>query len=393
MVYLYVRKYAKLISFYFFFYMYIPFSSYYGISPAYIFNYWQPVEKLPRKNKNWITASENKKKFRSEISSTGLKRIEKTIDWFYYLTPKKQINQIHDDRRFSFKLSFLTLTLPCEQLHTDLFIKKNMLNQLMIRLRKNFNCNNYLWKAEKTKSKNIHFHILLDNYVPYSAVNIYWNSILSTNGYIKKYQENQTKFHENGFHFRKEFEKSWPYENQLKAYKKGIAENWRNPTGTTDIHALKKVKNVKAYIKKYLCKKLYEVDICGPNPNYNYSIDFNMSNAEGISDSNSKEKKEETDKTQIEGALWFCSHTLSHINNITLQEYSDLNIEFENYRKNYPSGYKDCDYGTLYFINFENYKSVNMPTLAKEIDIGLISIREEFFRQKEISFSSKNILQ
>lgn len=152
-----------------------------------------------------------------------------------------------------FMPTFITLTLPAEQMHSDKDLNSKGLNRLLIKIKRSHSVKNYLWRAERQKNGNIHYHILVDKYISYKLINHYWNCILSDLGYIDKYRENQKLFHAKGFKVRTDLLSKWSYEKQLKAYRQGIADNWSNPN-TTDIHSLKKVKNVTAYICKYTTK-------------------------------------------------------------------------------------------------------------------------------------------
>jgi hypothetical protein len=100
------------------------------------------------------------------------------------------------------------------------------LNTFLITLERKFKVSVYLWKAESQNNGNIHFHILVNSFIPHQEIRSIWNSILDNLGYIDL------------------FEKKHKH---------------RNPN-STDIHGLykdktgKNIGNIGAYLAKYMSK-------------------------------------------------------------------------------------------------------------------------------------------
>jgi hypothetical protein len=92
-----------------------------------------------------------------------------------------------------------------------------------------YNLKNYIWKAEVQKNGNIHFHILQETYVHHSDLRALWNSCQDKLGYVQEFTDRVHK---------------------------------ENPN-STDIHALKGVRNVEAYVSKYMSKFDAVRPICG----------------------------------------------------------------------------------------------------------------------------------
>lgn len=84
-------------------------------------------------------------------------------------------------------LSFITLTLSDKQIHSDKEIKRNMLNEFLIRMKRNEKMLDYIWKAEPQKNGNIHFHIITPCYIDKFKVSKHWNNIQLKNGYLDNY--------------------------------------------------------------------------------------------------------------------------------------------------------------------------------------------------------------
>ena len=150
--------------------------------------------------------------------------------------------------------TFVTLTLPSVQQHTDNLIKREFLNRLVLRMKRNAGVKYYFWRAEPQENGNIHFHILVDRWIGWEWLRDSWNVILREHGYIDAYRKEQLAYHKNGFKVRRMVLKTWGLEAQEKAYQRGMAEDWQNPN-TTDVHKLQSIENVAAYVVKYVTKK------------------------------------------------------------------------------------------------------------------------------------------
>lgn len=187
------------------------------------------------------------------LSGSSVKKIRNYVNiWVDCLNAKKFISRKNNEW-LSNKITFCTLTLPAKQFHSDLEIKRLLLNRFHIEMKRKESVNTFLMVCEKQKNGNIHFHILYNKFIDWRNIRKIWNNILDDTGYIDIYRNNQNEIHRDGFHYNEKLEKNWSYQNQLKAYEKGIATNWTDPN-SIDIHSLRKIKNVANYITKYLTK-------------------------------------------------------------------------------------------------------------------------------------------
>ncbi len=141
------------------------------------------------------------------------KTIENLINTVLFNYDKKKS---YREQRF---VTFVTLTLPVPQIHSDRIFRK-MQTRFIENLQRTYNVDFYVWKAEAQKNGNIHFHLLVDRYVDKNVIQKLWNFQLDKYGYIERF-----------------------------ARKKGHT----NPP-TTKIHGLVKVKNTVSYIMKYMTK-------------------------------------------------------------------------------------------------------------------------------------------
>jgi len=211
---------------------------------------WSP--RKPRKPK-FEHLIKSDKKHNGIVSNSARRKVSKAIGYLLFMANDKLLPGTAHGRGYKFKIAFVTLTLPSKQIHSDVIVKDKLLNQMLIEMRYYYGVRNYVWRAEKQANGNIHFHILIDKFVPWSELRDRWNRITNKLGYVDRYREEMKKFHAGGVKIRKELLKSWSYKQQIKAYQAGKANDWNSPN-STDIHSLIKIHRVKEYVLKYCTK-------------------------------------------------------------------------------------------------------------------------------------------
>lgn len=242
-----------------------------------------------------------------KVSDQARRKIGKAIDYLLLLAkPQTQQAQL-SGKMFQFRIAFITLTLPSAQIHDDNTIKSKCLNSFLLELKQYYNVKNYIWRAEKQGNGNLHFHILLDRFIPWSELRDRWNRIINKLGYVDRYQQNMKEWHKHGFKVRKDLLNKWDYEHQLHAYQTSSKTGFNNPN-STDIHSIKKIKNIKQYVAKYMSKqieeKLEEIqtdDSTKKQIGRIWGCNYDLSTAKGVS-------------TEID---WETSETLTKLVNIT----------------------------------------------------------------------------
>lgn len=80
-----------------------------------------------------------------------------------------------------------TLTLPVSQVHDDREINRKCFQPWLQVMRREYGVELYAWRAEAQENGNIHFHVLLDRYVPKRALQSAWNMCLDTLDYRARY--------------------------------------------------------------------------------------------------------------------------------------------------------------------------------------------------------------
>jgi len=154
------------------------------------------------------------------ISLKAERRVKQAIDWLLYLSKDKVFYHNKFKRNYHFRINFVTLTLPSQQVHTDQELKAKCLNHILTLLRTRWGVKNYVWRAEAQRNGNIHFHICTDAYVPWNELRNSWNKIVGKLGYIESFKE----------------------------------KHGHKTPNSTDVHAIHKIRNISAYLAKYCTK-------------------------------------------------------------------------------------------------------------------------------------------
>lgn len=224
------------------------------IHPSKIVKFCDIQERRPRTEK----AKENEKnltrgKFNGYLSYKSKKQITERLEvWLNGINQHKK-SKSRKKLLFNPFISFITLTLPSPQAHTDQEIKRKCLNNFILWMREQKGVLNYYWRAEPQKNGNIHFHILADKFINHLEVKERWNTIINLLNYVDVYS---TKFQSVSFESYKLLRKEHYLKDKkrvLKAYQNGKKCNWTQPN-STDIHKLQGIRNITAYITKYMTK-------------------------------------------------------------------------------------------------------------------------------------------
>lgn len=161
------------------------------------------------------------KTYSGDMTKASVMRLKRVVNTLVAISEEKVAEDWKRGKSFRFKLNFITLTLPAEQgMHTDKDLKKKALDPLLKRLKRKYNLKSYVWKAEKQKNGNLHFHLTTDTYIHYEDLRNEWNGVLTALGYIETFRQ-----------------------------KHGHS----NPN-STDIHAIHKVRDLTSYLVKYMTK-------------------------------------------------------------------------------------------------------------------------------------------
>ena len=283
------------------------------------------------------------------VSNIAKRKISKALEYMLYLAPGESMISKFTGRKWQFKVVFVTMTLSAKQMHTDNEIKEKLLNQFLVECRKYYKVKNYVWRAEKQLNGSIHFHIVFDRHIPYEELRYKWNRIQKKLGYIDEYRKRMEDWHKDGFQVRKDLLGKWNKQAQYNAWKKGVKTKWNDPN-STDVHSLRKVLNIKAYLTKYITKQP-----TGKNK---------LTGKETLEEI--KKIEDEQKKLLVSGRIWGCSYELSDIKGCQLEidnlVQNDLDKLFESKKFNEYKG----TYFTVTLASIADIESAKCDLLIKK---------------------------
>lgn len=277
------------------------------------------------------------------VSKTAKKKISKAVDYALAVATKKKVINRITGRALTFKVSFITLTLPSAQIHTDKEIIAKCLNQWLVEARKYYYVKNYIWRAEKQKNGNLHFHVLIDKYIDYQELRDGWNRIVNKLGYVDRYRQEQMKWHEQGFKIRTELLPTWPMKKQLQAYERGARSHWNSPN-STDVHSLRKIINIQSYISKYMTK---------------------------AENNQTEMPQKQTEQMKQTGRIWGCNRELSNIKGARLDVDQQTENELQILENNKDVRQVSDTYFSVYYVDYKKLPEMGCDYLYKQLSVYL----------------------
>jgi len=165
---------------------------------------------------------ENRKTAYSGHMSPGAKkRLKRAINTIIAQATLKTFINPTTGNEVKFRCNFVTLTIPCPQgAITDKQIKKDCLDVWLKYARRVFKLKSYVWRAERQKNGNLHFHLITDVYIPYDQLRDSWNDRLERLNLITEFEKKHGHRHPN----------------------------------STDVHSIFKINDLAAYMIKYMSK-------------------------------------------------------------------------------------------------------------------------------------------
>lgn len=188
--------------------------------------YELPLVQPPREYKKI-----ERKAYSGEMTPGAKRRLRKAIDILVQKTPWRMTYNPITYKTFPFRLNFVTLTFSCEKIIHGDEAHKNMIKPLLRKLRKKGDFS-YIWKAEfqsdedykgyqKKYGGQLHYHFVTNTFIAWTELRREWNKLQRKNGYLKSYALKYGNYDPNSI----------------------------------DVHATYQVKNLSAYLSKYLSKK------------------------------------------------------------------------------------------------------------------------------------------
>lgn len=208
------------------------------------------------------------KMHRGMMSPHAKQKLRTAVEWLNSSAKEKYLYSKITNRYHKWKLNFITLTLPTQGKTTDIQVKA-ILNSWLTFARYAYGLRSYVWKAEPQMNGNIHFHVTSDCFIWKTSLQLSWNRILRKNNLLNGHE---------------------------------------NPP-STKVHSTYRVRNMSAYLCKYMSKQTkYQLIRTGHVKDW-YIKAWSKQKKLWRTIPYVKSKCERI----IIGRLWGCSHTLSGI--------------------------------------------------------------------------------
>jgi hypothetical protein len=165
--------------------------------------------------------------YSGEMTHHSQKRMKSAVENLFAIADEKTIYLPLRKTPMKFKINFITLTLPTTNHQcTDTEIHAQIFTTWLSYCKRRKGLKNYVWKCERQKNGNIHYHIITDIYIEKAWLSKSWNYHCQNLKLIDRFEEKH---------------------------------GHRNPP-TTQIKAASNEEDVMIYLRKYLGKKITSDD-------------------------------------------------------------------------------------------------------------------------------------
>lgn len=295
------------------------------VSPRIFRDYRVTLEKKADQNqarKNFARA-----KTSVNLSNASKKNIRDSIFAMYQFSKPRTVFSPGKKPIYNFRQSFVTLTLPSKQVHSDVEIKK-CLNHFLTNIRRSFNVQNYVWKAELQKNENIHFHLSFDKYIHFQAIRYYWLLSIKPLGYVKAYSDKFSAMSISEYANNR----GLTVQEVIKPYTDGVRSRWQSPN-CVDVSSVTTASSVSNYLSKYFAK----------------SDDSNI----------------DEDRIKAFGKVWARSQSLSRLQWKHKFQYSEIKEFIRQLMQMKAVKKVNYDFSTVFYINFKSFSGIHRSWFEK----------------------------
>lgn len=163
------------------------------------------------------------KTYSSQVTKGATTRIKKAIDILLQKAQPRIIYNSVTKKHHPFTINFVTLTVSD---HKNIGIREGYDNLLKPFLRKIRSTGklSYIWKAEYQERGQLHYHLTTNQFLPVQKLRNDWNNLQRKNRYLDSFATRFGHYDPN----------------------------------STDVHAVHQVKNISAYLAKYMSKPVID---------------------------------------------------------------------------------------------------------------------------------------
>lgn len=226
------------------------------LKPTYAVIMPERYKKKGNPSKAQLKARENLKNnvHKGCLSKKSQRKLVNTVNWLVASAKEKTVFSKIDKTRYTFKLNFITLTLPTlDHGISDSYFKKKLLHNFINVCRYRYGLNNFVWKVEAQANGNIHAHFTTDTFVHWRSLRSIWNKILISHKIMDKYTQKFSQMSESDYIRYMQVKANFGVNKLKRMYKVGCNSGWKDPN-TTDVKAVAKIRDIGAYLAKYMSK-------------------------------------------------------------------------------------------------------------------------------------------
>lgn len=121
-----------------------------------------------------------------KLSRKASGRLTHAIRLLCLTARRKRVYSLADNKWFSFRTGFITLTLPSAQLHSDKEIHESCFKPFIRAMKSHCPGFIYLYKAEVQDNGNLHYHITTNSFIHHSKLRGLWNHYVNKLGYVDR---------------------------------------------------------------------------------------------------------------------------------------------------------------------------------------------------------------
>ena len=153
-------------------------------------------EKLPEYTRMHITREQYNASFfppkntklpssniQKQLSRKSQTRVRNSVNLLLECSTRKKVYAQKEKRTFSYKIGFMTLTLPEDFKMSDHDIHYKLFRPFIRRLQEQHKLAEYLWKAETQDNNQLHYHLTINVFIHWKKINHEWNQQIIKSGY------------------------------------------------------------------------------------------------------------------------------------------------------------------------------------------------------------------
>lgn len=162
------------------------------------------------------------------MTDGAIKRLRRCVSLLVQKSPNRMIYNPVTAGRHRFRIGFVTLTVAEQGKDTAKDVYKKCMAP-WLRWARRAGMEDYVWKAELQQRGALHYHIATNEFLHWKDIRDTWNKYQRKAGYLQKFAQAKGHYHAN----------------------------------STDVHAMRKVKNIERYLTKYMQKGVGAAKING----------------------------------------------------------------------------------------------------------------------------------